>query len=386
MNVLYLSPHFPPNFQAFSVNLNKRGAKVLGIADVPYEQLGGSLQSALTEYYKVGNMENYDEVYRAVGFFIHKYGRIDAVESFNEYWLETEAKIRTDFNIPGRKNDDIEYIRRKSLMKLKFMHAGIPVAKGKVVRNLDEAEALAKELGYPLVIKPDKGVGAANTSKINSPEDFKRYFRNMPNDDYIAEEFIDGDIFTFDGLADAEGNIVFYASHTYESVMDLVNDKKSVYILSQKNIHADLTEIGFKTAKEFGVKRQFFHFEFFRTSYGKLIALEVNMRPPGGFMLDMCNYADDIDLYDGWAAIMTGGSFYVEPKKKYYCVFASRRKEMRKYVHSKEDILKKYGEIIVFEDSMPGILASAMGDYVYIARHEDVNVLREFIRYAHMEE
>lgn len=36
-------------------------------------------------------MENYDEVYGAVGYFIWHYGRIDWLESNNEYWLEQDA-------------------------------------------------------------------------------------------------------------------------------------------------------------------------------------------------------------------------------------------------------------------------------------------------------
>ena len=29
----------------------------------------------------------------------------------NEYWLETEAQLRTDFNIPGLKNDAIARVK-----------------------------------------------------------------------------------------------------------------------------------------------------------------------------------------------------------------------------------------------------------------------------------
>ena len=57
------------------------------------------LKESLDEYYKVGSLENYDEVYRAVAFFAFKYGKIDWLESNNEYWLEQDARLRTDFNI-----------------------------------------------------------------------------------------------------------------------------------------------------------------------------------------------------------------------------------------------------------------------------------------------
>ena len=59
-------------------------------------------------------MHQYDELLRALGYFTHHYGKIDRLDSLNEYWLETEAQLRTDFNIPGLKTDDMPRIKRKS--------------------------------------------------------------------------------------------------------------------------------------------------------------------------------------------------------------------------------------------------------------------------------
>jgi hypothetical protein len=130
MNIVYLSPHFPPNYYLFCVHLRRLGANVLGIAEDPYESLRDELREALTEYYRVHNTENYDEVLRAVGYFTHRYGKIDRVASHNEHWLELEAYLRENFNIFGKKIAATAYIKRKSLMKQKFIDAGVEVAPG----------------------------------------------------------------------------------------------------------------------------------------------------------------------------------------------------------------------------------------------------------------
>ena len=101
MNFIFLSPHFPPNFYLFCVQLSALGVNVLGIADEPYELLRPELKRSLREYFRVHDMHNYDELLRACGYFIHRYGRIDRIDSHNEYWLETEADLRTDFNVFG---------------------------------------------------------------------------------------------------------------------------------------------------------------------------------------------------------------------------------------------------------------------------------------------
>ena len=98
MNVVFLSPHFPPHYFRFCRNLKAAGANVLGVGDEPYENLSEDLRSALTEYYQVDNMHNYDALVRACGFFTHRYGKIDRLDSLNEYWLSTEARLRDDFN------------------------------------------------------------------------------------------------------------------------------------------------------------------------------------------------------------------------------------------------------------------------------------------------
>lgn len=120
MNFIFISPHFPTNFENFIIRLRENGVNVLGIADEQYNNLSDNLKANLTEYYRVNDLENYNEVLRACGYFTHKYGKIDRIESHNEHWLELDAKLRTDFNVFGFHNEDIDKIKRKSEMKKFF--------------------------------------------------------------------------------------------------------------------------------------------------------------------------------------------------------------------------------------------------------------------------
>ena len=85
MNYIFISPDFPSNFKQFSIRLNEEGVNVLGIGSQDYDNLEYDLKLSLKEYYKVDNMENYDEVLRAVAFLTFKYGKIHRIESHNEY-------------------------------------------------------------------------------------------------------------------------------------------------------------------------------------------------------------------------------------------------------------------------------------------------------------
>ena len=128
MNFVFLSPNFPKTYYQFTQGLKNNGVTTLGIGDEPYDQLSQELKDSLVEYYKVSSLENYDEVYRACAFFTFKYGKIDWLESNNEYWLLRDAQLRTDFNITtGLRNHTISGIKYKSAMKAFYEKAGVLV-------------------------------------------------------------------------------------------------------------------------------------------------------------------------------------------------------------------------------------------------------------------
>ena len=383
MNVVFLSPHFPAHYFRFCLNLKEAGANVLGIGDEPYDNLAQEVRSALTEYYRVDDMHNYDALVRACGFFTHRYGKIDRLDSLNEYWLSTEARLRDDFNIFGVGGTEIDFIRRKSRMKAKFREAGVPVARGRIVHTLDDAQTLIREMGYPVIAKPDDGVGAIATYRLNGSQDLTSFLETRPDTDYIMEEFISGTIYSFDGLADREGNPVFHTAHTFsQGIMETVNEERHLYYYSLRDIPASLEKIGRECLRAFNVKERFFHIEFFQTAADRYVSLEVNMRPPGGYTTDMFNYACNVDIYRIWAELLVHNRTDVKYTRDYHCCYASRKLNQR-YTHSHEDILAHYGPFMVQIDSVPGVFSSALGDMGYIFRAKSQDEILEIVQFIH---
>ncbi len=382
MNLVYLCPQFPPNYSPFCRCLKALGINVLGIGDGPTESLTQEIRDSLAAYYMVDDLHNYESLLKACGYFTHQYGKIDRLESHNEYWLATDAKLRQDFNIKGLQPDDMQFIRRKSGMKEVFRKAGIKVAPGKVVHTLTEAEGIIKEAGYPVVAKPDDGVGALDTFKIHNKEELYSFIKNKPAHDYIMEGFVKGTIFSFDGLTDRDGNIIFCTAHTYsQGIMEVVNNEDHVFYYSLKSIPKELEEVGRNAVSAFNVQERFFHIEFFKTGPTDYVALEVNMRPPGGYTTDMFNYANDIDVYALWAEVVNGRTTSLEYHRKYHCCYISRKNRFN-YIHSHEEIMRKYGSYILEVQSVPGVFSTALGDigYIFRAEHEeDVIEITSFI-------
>lgn len=376
-NFIFISPNFPTNYWQFCAELKKNGLNVLGIGDQPYDELSQELKGSLNEYYKVNSLENYDEVYRAVAFFTYKYGRIDWLESNNEYWLERDAMLRTDFNISsGFHTEDMPRIKYKSKMKEFYTKAGIPVARYHLVDNVENCQDFIKLVGYPVIVKPDNGVGASHTFKLSSDQDLLQFFNEKEADtQYIMEEFIDAEVNSYDAVIDSNGDPMFETGNvTPDSIMDIVNNSDNSIYHIVKNLSEDVRTAGRATVKSFGVKSRFVHFEFFRLlkdhdgmgKKGDVVALEVNMRPCGGFSPDMMNYANSTNVYKIWADMIAFDHSTLPDGKHAYCAYAGRR-DGKDFVLSHEEILEKYGDNLKMVDRIPDVLSGAMGNQMYVA-------------------
>lgn len=384
LNFIVVSPHFPPNFEPFTLRLHETGFRTLGIGDCPYDQLSPSLKTALTEYYRVDDMEDYNQMYKAVAYFAFKYGKIDRLESHNEYWLLQDAKLRTDFNIPGYKNADVDVIKYKSKMKEVFVKNGIPAAKGQLVKDKEQTEQFVSQVGYPVIIKPDSGVGASDTYKVNNQAELESFFtKKRPGVAYFLEEYLEGEIVTFDGLTDQDGKVVFYSSMVYgQPALETVLDACNMYFYEAREIPADLKKLGLKSVAAFKITERFFHFEFFRTKDKKLYALELNCRPPGGPSIDLMNHAHQIDLFKAYAVLVKENHFIYGNDCPYNSVYVSRRKGPE-YLHSVADVKTKYAAELKDYQEVPAGFADIMGDIGFIFNTKTVEQLKEISAYVH---
>lgn len=384
INFVLISPHFPANYETFAHRLRENDINTLGIGDAPYEELTEGLRHALVEYYRVDDMNDYDQMYRAVAYFAHKYGKIDRIESHNEYWLESDAKLRTDFNVFGFKDADMERIKTKSKMKEVFKKHKIPVAKGRVFKDEADARKLAKQLKFPVVIKPNTGVGASDTYKVSSSEELDAFFhKRNPKVSYIMEEFIPGEIVTFDGLVDRDGKIVFYSTIVHNAtLLDIVENDQDMFYFLPREIPSDLLELGTKCVEAFAIKERFFHFEFFRTQpNGDLMALEINCRPPGGLTIDMFNYANEFDIFNEYAQLVKHNQFQAEVLRPYHCLYVSRKSHSH-YVHTEEEVRQRYADELISVQHVPGVFSSIMGDVGFIFNTSNTDTLHEIVNFV----
>ena len=369
MEFLYLSPEFPPNYANFVLKLDEMNVNVWGIGEADFHFMPETLRSAL-KWYVSANLSSTAEVEIALENLLRVKASLgtspnfDMVESHNEQWLQLEGFINHKLGIDGIQPKDLNRLKKKSVMKKLFKEIDLPVARGERVTDFNHGLRLADDLGYPLILKPDEGVGANGIHKVTNEAHLRHLLAEIKGD-YLMEEFIDAKIVTFDGLVDGNGRILFENSLSYgEGVLEYVLGKDTFFYVS-RHIPDKLLQIGRRLTKLFDIRRKFFHFEFFMVG-DDYMPIEINCRPPGGAILDMMNYSVDDDLYAAYARMIAKSEAAVANEKKYYCCYLGRRD--KDYVHSHSDILAEFGHCLTEYAENPLIFQQAMGKYRYILR------------------
>lgn len=377
MNYIFISPNFPYNFKHFVTALKKEGVNVLGIGSEPYDNLDWNLKNSLTEYYLVQDLENYEELLKACGYFTHHYGKIDIIESHNEDWLISDARLRTDFNVAGYKSSEIERILKKSEMKRIFAENGIKTAKGLLINNIYQARRFIEEVDYPIILKANIGRGAAGIEKITNEKELQTFFASQAKVEYLAESYIEGSIHSFDGLVDSQGKLIFSNSFVYgSSVFDTVKNDLDQFYYSQKKVPQDIYQAGLKILTAYGIRDRFFSIEFLRSKNDDLIGLEVNFRPPRGHSLDMFNYGSDINVYALYAKAIRKRELPRIRDAKYHVAYLGI-KDNRCPSYMRDEILAEYQDKILTHGTVPAVFSSLMGDYYYLLRSQDLEDIKD---------
>lgn len=393
MNFVFVSPQFPEVYWRFCAALRRDGARVLGIGDTPYDLLSPEVCSSLDEYYWVSSLEDYDQVYRAVAFFSFKYGKVDWIESNNEFWLAQDARLREDFNVAnGPRPGQLVVWQSKAAQKPLYVAAGVPTARQTSLTTFDETRWFIGEMGhFPVFAKPEVGVGSGGTRLLTSDDDLRALLADHGDVPYVVEQYVEGDICSWDAILDSRGEPLFENQEEFPpSMADVAQRQLDLTYRSLPEVDPALARAGRAVARAFGLASRFVHLEFFRLSQdrpglgsaGDYVGLEVNVRPPGGSTPEMVGWAHGLDVFQAWADMVCYDELRCEPSgEPSVCVYAARR-DAHRYVHAHEDVLARWGDAIVSCGRVADALSDDLGNQQYTARFATSEEADEFVAYV----
>ena len=313
MNVIFVEPFFPQNQRRFVAALAGVGANVIGVGEYAEHDLGDELRSQLGAYYRVSNVTDEYQLNAAVEW-AQNLVWVDRLESTIESHQMAAARVREARGIPGTSVRTTWLCRDKPSMKEALRAAGVPTAASAAVGTVAEAVDFANATGFPLILKPRAGAGAAGTTRVDSMAELHQALLAFGSVDSIAmEEFVEGHEGFYDTIA-VDGHVVHdWITHYYPNVLEAMRHRwiSPQFITTNRiddsSFYAEVREMGARVIRALGIGTSATHMEWFHGPKGLRFS-EIGCRPPGVGAWDLYSVANDVDVYREWAHALMHGS------------------------------------------------------------------------------
>ena len=326
MHVVFLEPSFPRNQREFVRALREVGATVTAIGESPVEGLDPELKSWLAGYEQVPSVTNGEALLEVVKRIQAK-GWVDRLETTVEAHIMPCAWVREQCSIPGTSTRTAWLCRDKPAMKDALRDAGVATAESLGTSDAGEARAFAERVGFPVILKPRDGAGAAGTYRADDQASLEAAIEGSglaAGSGVACEEFVEGHEGFLDTLT-VNGKVVHeFVSHYYPNVLEAMRERWiSPQIIATNQVDHDDTYDEVKTLSQrvqevLGVETSATHMEWFFGPKGLKFS-EIGCRPPGVRMWDLYAASNEIDIYREWAHLIVHG----EPEQRLSRRFAA---------------------------------------------------------------
>jgi len=394
MHVLFVEPKFPYNQRQFVRGLHSVGARVTGIGEAPIEALDPELKGWLHGYEQVRSVVDEGALFEAVRR-VQAREWVDRIEATVEAHILACARVREECGIPGTTVRTAWLCRDKPAMKEALREAGIPTAASRGVSTAQELRMFAAEIGYPIILKPRSGAGAAGTSRVSNERELESAIAEYGLDrgaSVAVEEFVEGHEGFYDTIT-IDGKVVHeFVSHYYPNVLEAMRTRWiSPQILTTNRIDAgsysELKALGLKVVQALGIGTSATHMEWFFGPKGLRFS-EIGCRPPGVGVWDLYAAANELDVYREWAMAIV----HARPSSRATRRFAAGMINLRPdrdgritRVEGLDDLERRFGEWVIDSHIPPPGSATAPFEGGYMAngwirvRHPDYDTLREIL-------
>lgn len=226
---------------------------------------------------------------------VHAHRPVHRVAAVPERLLETAARLRAGFGVPGDSAEYVRAFRDKAVMKQRAAAAGIRHAEGFVLLTAPALRAASGRYGA-VVVKPRSAAGSRGVGILRTPAEVESWLAaEFVPGAYLCERFVGGEMCHVDA-------VVWDGSVTWDVSM-YTRDTLS-YTRGEPLSSATVRDAALRTAAEgllgavidaWGVARAVLHLEAFWDG-SELTFCEVAARPGGGGILEAFRATRGVNL------------------------------------------------------------------------------------------
>jgi carbamoylphosphate synthase large subunit len=392
MNAILVEPNFPKNQRQFARALAEVGATVIGLGETPADYLDDELKSWMHHYEQVPSVTDVDAMTRVVRGVQDKLW-VDRMEATIEAHTMAAAQVREACSIPGTSVRTAWLCRDKPSMKAVLREAGVPTAASTAADTAAEVHAFAEQVGFPLIVKPRSGAGAAGTMRVDSRDELDRalgVFGAEGAASIAVEEFVEGHEGFYDTLTVNGDVAIDFVSHYFPNVLDAMRTRwiSPEFIMTNRidsvPEYAELREMGRRVNAALGIGTSATHMEWFFGPKGLRFS-EIGCRPPGVGAWDLYSAGNDFDLFRQWAMAIVHGHTDSGPSRRFSSgIVALRPDKDGSITHydGVDELQQQYGEWVIDAHLPPPgtptqpVEAGYMANAYVRMRHPDYDTLR----------
>lgn len=395
MHIVFIEPCFPANQKEFVRALRGAGAAVTGIGERPREALDDDLRAWMVHYEQVRSVVDAEALTERVRA-IHARLPVDRLEATVEAHMMAAAQVREALGIPGPSVRTTFLCRDKPAMKEVLREAGVPCARSTGGGDREELHAFAREVGFPLIVKPRSGAGASGTHRADDVEALDRALDQAGvgrGGQVAVEEFIEGHEGFYDTITIGGSVAHEFISHYYPNVLEAMRTRWiSPQIVTTNRVatapaYQEVLEMGRSVIRALEIDTAATHMEWFYGPRGLRFS-EIGCRPPGVRMWDLYAAANGIDIYSEWALAILYGRTGRKASREYAAGMITLRPDRDGRISGYdgvEQIQERFGEWILDAHLPPvgtptqEVGAGYMANAWVRMRHPDYDHLRSML-------
>jgi hypothetical protein len=293
------------------------GTRLALVTCEPADRLPPQLKDSLAGHWQIEDPLDAGQIAWAIEGLGEQLGPVQRLLAVLEQLQVPLAQVREHLGIPGMDAVTARNFREKDQMKTVFDSAGVPCARHRLADSAEAALGFARDVGFPLVVKPPAGAGAKSTFRLDDPADLDAWLQAAPpapDRPALIEEFLTGEEGSYDSVM-VDGEIVWDSISSYlpTPLEVLRNPWMQWVVLLPRDIngpeYAGIRRVAPVALRSLGLRTGLTHMEWFRRPDGSVAVSEVGARPPGAQITSMLCFAHDFDLYRAWAELMVDGTF-----------------------------------------------------------------------------
>lgn len=171
-------------------------AKLMGLYTVGIDPVANATcRDAVDAFEVVGGQD-----YEGTCAVVEKYGIDAIVTAATDKPLVMMARIAEKYGFPFYSVETAQWSTDKFQMKQRFMEGGVPCAKGRLVKSVEETA----DMVYPVIVKPRDNSGSRGVKLCRNQDELQEAIDEaLPYshlDSVLVEEFIEGPEYSIEGL------------------------------------------------------------------------------------------------------------------------------------------------------------------------------------------